>query len=333
MTKEINIAFGFDSQYVPHAAAVVSSIVRQSGDAGFHFVILHDAVERRLQITLEALAPSSRFSWIDVEQFELPDYQDRDYISRASLNRFGLETLAPEDCDRVIYLDADLIVTSDLRELWNVDLQGAAIGAVADVYSNSSANEAPPFWQSWNLPKGRYFNSGVLLIDLKQVRAGGDFTRALDFVAEHGKRLPYRDQDALNWIYWNKWHPLPPKWNVQTQHTLDWFQQYLSDDMRLGAERPGIVHYTGWEKPWTRQGFHPWWWLYWEALGRTQYLNQVADLHGASRSELAKLWLRWLRRRPAGGKDIASFPSSVFQRKAPPTRPHVNAAANTSLQD
>lgn len=328
MTEEINIAFGFDSLYLPHAAAVVSSIVRQSGDAGFHFVILHDGVERGLQVTLEAQAPSSRFSWIDIEQFELPHFQDRDYISRASLNRFGLEKLAPAECDRIIYLDADLIVTGDLRELWNADMEGAAIGAVADVYINSSNNEAPPFWKTWDLPEGRYFNSGVLLIDLKQVRARCDFSRAMAFVAENGDRLPYRDQDALNWVYWNKWQPLPVKWNVQTQHALDWFQQYLPDDMRLGATRPGVVHYTGWEKPWSRKGFHPWWWLYWDAIGRTPYLNHVADLHGVSRNELAKLWLRWVRRRPAGASGIASFPSSVFRRKLISARSPLSAPAD-----
>ena len=317
MQSDICVAFGFDRNYVPHAAAVIASIVQHSGDVGFHFLILEEGVERALQETVEALAPQARFTWIDLASFALPAYTVTNHISRATLYRLGLEQLAPADCQRLIYLDADLIVTDNLRELWDIDLQGAPIGAVADCVCTSHEPDLQRHWLEWGVdPDGRYFNAGVLLVDLAKVRAEKGFTKALDLIAERGNALPYQDQDALNMVFWQRWHALPPKWNVQALQLVASYQRHLSEDMVLAGRRPGIVHYTGPSKPWSRKGHHPWWWLYWDALARTPFLNQVGAREHATRKELMWIWLRWLARRQASAFGLANFPLPLFKLKA-----------------
>lgn len=63
--------------------------------------------------------------------------------------------------ERALYLDSDVLVRGDLKQLWNIDLQGKAVGAVTDIgfpMGHDHSTKAP------------YFNAGVLLIDLAKAR-------------------------------------------------------------------------------------------------------------------------------------------------------------------
>ncbi len=294
--QAIDIAFGFDGNYTPHAAAVIASVRRYAPDAAFRFIVLHEGVEAPAQRQVEALAPGSSFVWIEIGEDDVPAFEARRHLTRSTLYRLGLEKLAPSDCGRVLYLDADITVLADVRALWAQDLEGKAIGAVVDPHAMRHYPEQP-FHQRWGLPEGAYFNAGILLIDLDAVRAGSLFSKAMRFVAEHDHGLPYNDQDALNWVFWGQWRKLDPAWNAQRPHTVYW--ERLADDMALKGA-PRIVHYTGAEKPWLRSGDHPWAWLYWESLAHTPFFHAVASAQGFGWAQRLKLWLRWLKRRPRG---------------------------------
>ena len=292
-----DVALGFDANYAPHAAAVIASVARHAKDAQFRFLLLHEGVARSVQLQIEALAPQSAFVWIEVGEEDVPAFEARRHLTRSTLYRLGLERLAPADCERILYLDADITVLGDIRGLWRCDLQGCAIGAVADSLLNHKY-PGVPFHQRWKLPEGQYFNAGVLLIDLAKVRAENAFSRAMRFVAEHDHDLPFNDQDALNWTFWNAWRPLSPVWNVQRPQAAFWEARELPAEMQLQGQAPLIVHYTGPEKPWLSTGYHPWSWAYWESLAHTPFLAAVAQQHGVRKLDRLRLLARWLKRRP-----------------------------------
>jgi lipopolysaccharide biosynthesis glycosyltransferase len=294
--ETINVAFGVDAAYAPHLAAVIASIVYNSRGASYQFLVVHSGISRQLQERVEAPAARHQFLWIEVGDTHLPEFADRRHLTRATLHRLCLEKVAPPDCDRVIYLDADIAVVGDLAELWRSDLGGCAIGAVIDGYQ---AYE--PFAERWGLDRdGVYFNAGVLLIDLEKVREERAFTKAMAFQAEHNFDLQFDDQDALNWVFWKRWQPLSVAWNVQAPQASYFLERYFDPQRRLGDQKPMIVHYTGPEKPWKRDGYHPWSWLYWEALARTSFMREVSTESGITLFYRLRLFLRWLRRRPPG---------------------------------
>ena len=271
VTDRIDVTMGFDGAYAPHAAAVIAAVSRHADIAPFRFIILYENVSK--------------------------DVQGR-HLTRATLYRLGLEHLAPADCERLIYLDADITVLGDLRKLWSVDLNGAAIGAVSDGYLNTEHFDGRRFHETWDLPEGEYFNAGILLIDLKKVREGSLFTKAMQFAAEHDEDLPYNDQDALNWTFWQSWTPLPVVWNVQASHLQDWAVAAQPEHRRLGNAYPAIVHFTGPEKPWIKDGYHPWSWIYWESLRYTDFLREVSARQGFSFIDRGRLRARWMRKSP-----------------------------------
>jgi len=145
-----------------------------------------------------------------------------------------LEALLPPDVQRCIKVDCDLVVRRDLSELWNTDIQGHTVGAVL----NGDARDCAAHQQRLGLSEPRYFNAGVLLVDLVRWREREVGPRALEAAAEVGPELILHDQDALNLTLQEDWLSLPHHWNswVIVPH--------------LRAEDRAVFHYMGAPKPW-----------------------------------------------------------------------------------
>jgi lipopolysaccharide biosynthesis glycosyltransferase len=214
------------------------------------------------------------------------------HINRATLFRLGLEKLAAADTKRVLYLDSDVIVLRDLRELWKLDLAGSPIAAVADPDVDPEV-----FRQKWVLPVSKigYFNAGVLFIDLERVRAERLFTAAIEFVEEMQPGLS--DQDGLNYVLWGRWYPLHLSWNVQRKVAFEAVAVDAPSHIRDSLRHLAIVHYSGDQKPWLSIGYHPWAWLYWQSLARTPFCEEVIRKYRIGLLHRLRLWLRWLMRR------------------------------------
>jgi lipopolysaccharide biosynthesis glycosyltransferase len=293
--SQLDVAFGIDGAYLPHLAVVIESLARHAPGAEFRFIILHSGVTESRRRQLEAVAPDARFLWTELAEADVPGPTDRGHFNRACVFRLGLERHAPPDCGRVLYLDADIVVTGDVREVFEVDLAGAPLAAVVDSYQDASE-----FATRWNLPANDlgYFNSGLLLLDFEQVRAQSLLSQAAALVVEHDKDLKFPDQDALNQVFWGRWKPMPPLWNVQRNSAIPAMSAELVPELRLENRWPRMVHYTGPEKPWVMSGYHPWSQLYWDSLARTPFLAEVVQTFKVSALDRLRIWLRWLRRRP-----------------------------------
>ena len=93
----------------------------------------------------------------------------------------------PQIPDKIIYLDTDTIINNDLSELYNVDVENFELACVKDIYNWTSPSR-------WGIKD--YFNSGVLLLNMKKIRETGMFERARKLC--HDKKMLYPDQDVLN---------------------------------------------------------------------------------------------------------------------------------------
>lgn len=301
MSKTVHIAFGIDEPYVPHVAATIASIASVSPGARLSFLIMHQDVGEDAKRRVEACAPGARFAWIGIDDAALLGLKGRQHVTgSATYFRLALAHLVPETVERVIYLDSDLIVVGDIEKLWRQDLDGYPIGAVSDAGIDGVVYEEGfdprPFAERWQLAAapGRYFNAGVLLIDLAKVRAEGLLDRARAFAEEHAGTLPYSDQDALNHTLWGNWFRLDPVWNVQRNMVIPGMPNCLPDAL-AGSRRPAIVHYTAEHKPWLPGTYHPYAWLYWRALGRTGFRREVEERYGVGRLEQLRLYARMLK--------------------------------------
>jgi lipopolysaccharide biosynthesis glycosyltransferase len=197
---------------------------------------VHDLDERPLaELPSKGAAAGGRISWVRVV---LPD--------------------ALPDVERVIYLDADILVVDSLQRLWDEPLAGAGVAAVGNV---TEAGMHPHLASLGLEDPAEYFNAGVLLIDLDRWRSEGT-AEALRQVARDRSSLPWYDQDALNVVFAGRWKRLHPRWNTMNSF---WTWPSLAEDLLGEAEAtaarqdPGILHFEGpsLSKPWHYLCSHP----------------------------------------------------------------------------
>jgi len=146
---------------------------------------------------------------------------------------------------RVIYLDCDVLVFRDLSRLFDLELSpGKVLAAVPDSETLSLAEDCPMIADAMGLPaEGAYFNCGVMLMNLDELRKQDFFERAVEFL---NRKSAYRfwDQSAINFLLYGQIHELPEHWNraswcfdAQQNNDLDCVLHYTTSAPWLGGTR------------------------------------------------------------------------------------------------
>jgi lipopolysaccharide biosynthesis glycosyltransferase len=143
---------------------------------------------------------------------------------------------------RVLYLDADILILNDLLPLWRANLEGGVLGAALDkgIFDMIKRDDV----KAASLPTvARYFNSGVLLIDVDRCQEFGLAEKAMSYL-KLNTASPFSDQDALNAACDGEWARLENKWNWQIYPDSPCVSDLPS------TARPNIVHFVTSNKPW-----------------------------------------------------------------------------------
>jgi lipopolysaccharide biosynthesis glycosyltransferase len=134
--------------------------------------------------------------------------------------------------EKIIYLDADMILLEDISTLWNIDLQGHVVAAVIDRTEKvSNPWGGIKNYKALGLdPDAKYFNSGLLVIDLPKWQERNLTNRILTCINENKQYASFPDQYGLNVVLVNDWLEIDPLWNCFPMST---------------AERPYLIHFIG----------------------------------------------------------------------------------------
>ena len=213
----IHIGFGLhdkDGHYSVWVGTVMQSILEHT-DSRICFHILHDetlSIDNKYKLEKVAYNGSSivEFHKIDENDFSVVNNQMSRFTIGAMF-RCSLPELLP-DLNRIIYLDADLFVNRDIKELWDVDVREYCLAGVVD--EGVAVHNYPRILNKYHeIKKESYFNSGVLYMNLKKIREFGNLKKlVVDFLIDNPEAdLP--DQDALNVLFHNKVLYLDGSWN------------------------------------------------------------------------------------------------------------------------
>ncbi len=148
-----------------------------------------------------------------------------------------------------------MVIVSDLSPLYNMAVGDNLICAARDIELATVSSPRAVFnYAELGIPAdAHYFNSGVMLINLRGWRQENVTPRVLDYLRAHGESVQYWDQGALNAILHDKWTEIDPAWN-QTRIVIIpeiWSELgYSSADWKRTRDHPKIVHFTGPHKPW-----------------------------------------------------------------------------------
>jgi lipopolysaccharide biosynthesis glycosyltransferase len=244
----IRTLFCCDPGYYQHLAVAISSLLANNRN---NFVEIHLISETRDAEAEAKLAASlSRYSQFSFElhQFAWADkhqWPTWDHITAEAYTRIFCPEILDRSIDRILYLDADLVVVDDLRPLWETSLDGVAVAAAPDPFGHvrKGALGMPP--------EAVYVNSGVLLLNLDHWRAEGVTARLADYIRRHGPNLRFHDQDAINAILHARTRLLDLRWNLQVRLIGARRNEALDRAaIRRAARSPAIIHYASNRKPW-----------------------------------------------------------------------------------
>lgn len=252
----IDIVLSADEAYARYGAVVMASTIAHSRNPEqLRFYCLTPGFSDQTREGLTALVEKGKalLNIIEVDKSSISDLE-LGRFGAASLLRLYMHRYLPVDCRRVIYLDCDVLVLGDLAELWAVPLEGYAIGAVMDLCGSKGARSRGSV--EW------YFNSGVLLVDMKRWHEKAIADRALTYIKENDSRLKYPDQDALNHVLAGDWLRLPSEWNFQPTAYAALEKDYrhlrtYRDELKVAIRAPRVVHFIGAIKPWHPFCTHP----------------------------------------------------------------------------
>jgi lipopolysaccharide biosynthesis glycosyltransferase len=255
------VVYAGDKNYFSHIGISLASLVRYDKPDMVYLLTdyLNISYTKELSDYTHKIGINFKIIEADLSSYRLKISKK---IPLAAYYRLLLPDLLP-DIEKVIYLDGDTVIINSLLPLWNVNLGKNYIAAVEDIGIKKSVKIN--LFGSDNL----YFNSGILLIDLRAFRCNNLTAQMLEFAMRHKDKITYHDQCVLNYFTQSKWFNLPARYNTMACHILD-SEKYCKE-----IENSVIIHYNSYfGKPWDYYCTHPMKNLYLEIKNQTPWKDQ-----------------------------------------------------------
>ena len=257
MLTKIHLAFITDEGYFLPTAVAISSVAnrRDPKVAYVVHVICKDVSSERIEKLLSLSSDDFLISVLDAsEKIDYAQFQMSGFpVTPTAILKFELPQILG-DVDKVIYLDGDIVVRKDLRELWETDIDGKFVAAVSDRHAFFFKGKT--LEERIGYPHDNYFNSGVMLLNLKLMRENRLTEKLYDY--RRNGRNDFMDQDALNAIMSGNAKFLPFRYNMiatclrySNPKLLSMYypETYAKDVVEL-FEQSVIYHYASAAKPW-----------------------------------------------------------------------------------
>ncbi|MCL2520819.1 MAG: DUF4422 domain-containing protein, partial [Spirochaetaceae bacterium] len=263
--EQTTIVTACSNEYVPYLAIMLQSLLENtSQDNRYGIYIMHTYIIEENQRRIKALCQNYANVYIEFYNMKKEvssfSFKNSAFIAHVTNETF-FRTLAHKvfkTFTKIIYLDIDIIIQTDVANLYNIDIGNNLMGACVDVDFIGAY-----FLYEWikdyadNTLKLKeilkYFNAGILLLNIKQFRKEfGDYDLATFAVNGNYK---FVDQDILNIACQKKVSFIDLAWNVPVYYPdrdktiakapFTIYNKYLE-----ARSKPKIIHYSGQLKPW-----------------------------------------------------------------------------------
>ena len=256
----MDILYTFDDNFVPQAAASILSVCENNTEERivFHVIGKNIADQNKEQLTAMVRAKGQQIRWTEMNSIrEMFAFRyDTGSWDDIILVRLILDRVLPGTVDRILYLDGDTMVRSSLRDLWEKDLSGYALGAVME----TTVTEERKKMLGLSDTDG-YVNSGVLYVNLRYWRENNISDALIRFYRDNQERIMAPDQDVLNAVLKGKILFLPFSYNYCNTFTFYPYRALrkiaapvsnfpVEKEYRIWIKAPVIVHFLGEERPW-----------------------------------------------------------------------------------
>ena len=274
--QKVVIAYGLNNKYTFPTLVSITSIMENGYSNTYYIFYLlvnkknFKKENRQILINLEKKYEKCEVNIIGISNKNLIKANTKRYPLSAYY-RLYLAELIP-DLNRIIYLDGDTLIYTDLSEMYNLYMGNNIILGFVD----NSYKKAIKF----GVKTYKYIVSGVLLINLKKMRKEKITQKFTDFIEKFQIKLTQEDQTVINVVLHGRIDFLPPKfgiWNFRNNKSVLYHNYYRKENLGIKAydekeilkawNSPSILHYVK-AKPWSKNSkieylkFNNDWWKY-----------------------------------------------------------------------
>lgn len=268
--KEIPIFFALNDAYIPFLAVTIKSLIDNSSENYlYNLRILYTSISKENIERIKKFAKDN----VIIEFVDLNYYIDRikdklytrDYYSKDTYFRLFLPTLYPE-YDKILYLDCDIVILDDIAKLYNTNINNYLLGAVTEetaIYTQEVKNYAKRVIGVSD--NKHYFNAGILLMNLKELREFGLQEKFL-YLLEKNIYSVAQDQDYLNRMCKGRVKYLSQMWNKSPAPLKN-----------VNPNKIKIIHYTLARKPWHNDSvlYSEYFWNY---AKQTDFYEEILEI-------------------------------------------------------
>lgn len=246
-----------DKNYIPPLQVMLTSLYMNNPGEDVELYLLHSKLQEKELEPLEKQCGrlGYKFFPVKIEDSWFSQAPVTKQYPREMYYRLLAPCFLPQKLHRILYLDPDILVINSLRPLWETDMKGRLFAAAAHTGKTNLANNINQVRLGTT---HKYFNSGVLLINLDQGRKEILPEEIFRYAGEHAKELLLPDQDILNAVFGSRTLELDDYlWNYDARN----YSTYLLRsggvcDMDWVMGNTGILHFCGKTKPWQAGYMH-----------------------------------------------------------------------------
>lgn len=230
---DINIAFAIDKNYLKPCGITLYSITKNNPDINIDFHIFTTFFDPNGYQEILDQNPNIRIRVYILNTQFYDNLQVNGHFTTAIYYRLSIANILKDKLDKFWYLDADILCVDSMEDMLSIDVENYVLAAVQDKCMK------PEYIESIGLnPQNKYFNSGVLFINVKSWNDFQVFEKFNQLISKRAYKFP--DQDVLNILLADKVNFINEKFNFFTQDKID----------------PVLIHFVSSPKPWSVAASH-----------------------------------------------------------------------------
>jgi lipopolysaccharide biosynthesis glycosyltransferase len=272
---EIPVIFSIDDHFVPYLSVCLTSLIAQtSPETHYHVFVLNQSLTTANQAALRKLTTENvTIDLMTIDDDLIADLSGVDGTLRGdqfTLTIFFRLFIADlfSQYDKVIYLDADTILRTDITSLYQIELGNNLLAGAIDTFAQEAPSTIAYVNHMLGIPQNHYINSGVLLMNLKQLRTEHFSTHFLNLMNTYHFDVLAPDQDYLNAMCHDRILLLDRAWNA------------MPSILFTPVDDPKIVHYAVFNKPWHYNDVQ-YQDYFWAMAAQTPYLAELQQTRAA----------------------------------------------------
>ena len=183
--------------------------------------------------------------------------------------------------DKCIYVDADTVISDDISRLYNEDLGDNYLGCIVDKSTIDNEILANYFEEVVGIPRDKYINSGVLLMNSKKLRELKIDEKFLDLYTKYGFDVIAPDQDYINSMCYG-----------HIKYLSDIYDA-MPNPNNKEVENPVIIHYNLFLKPWQYDDVQ-YYDYFWKYAKSTPFYDEILEIKNSYTDEDRKKDSEWM---------------------------------------